>query len=84
MFVLQPLCRYSSASLTCLPLFPCIVSKFKNYTKLCFYHTIVLREDELEESFVKGWGKGGQKVNKTSNCVELKHIPTGIAVKVNI
>ncbi len=45
---------------------------------------VVLCESDLEEKFVRGFGKGGQKVNKTSNCVELKHLPTGIAVKVNI
>ena len=44
---------------------------------------VVLCESELEEKFVKGFGKGGQKVNKTSNCVELKHLPTGITVKVD-
>ena len=43
---------------------------------------IVVCESELEEKFVRGFGKGGQKVNKTSNCVELKHLPTGITVKV--
>ena len=42
---------------------------------------IVVCESELEEKFVRGFGKGGQKVNKTSNCVELKHLPTGITVK---
>lgn len=45
---------------------------------------VVLCESQLEEKFVKGFGKGGQKVNKTSNCVELKHIPTGVTVKVCI
>lgn len=45
---------------------------------------VILCESELEEKFVKGFGKGGQKVNKTSNCVELKHLPSGITVKVNI
>ena len=45
---------------------------------------VVLCESDLEEKFVRGFGKGGQKVNKTSNCVELKHLPTGIAVKVSI
>jgi protein subunit release factor B len=45
---------------------------------------IVVCESELEEKFVRGFGKGGQKVNKTSNCVELKHLPTGITVKVNM
>lgn len=42
----------------------------------------VLSEDELEEQFVRGSGPGGQATNKTSNCVVLKHIPTGIVVKV--
>lgn len=43
-----------------------------------------IREQDLEESFVRGSGHGGQKVNKTNNCVYLKHIPTGIAVKCHI
>ena len=34
--------------------------------------------DDIEETFSRGHGKGGQKVNKTSNCVHLKHIPTGL------
>ena len=42
-----------------------------------------IREQDLEESFVRGSGHGGQKVNKTNNCVYLKHLPTGIAVKWN-
>ncbi|CAG5136388.1 unnamed protein product [Candidula unifasciata] len=40
-----------------------------------------LKPEELEESFVRGSGPGGQSVNKTSNCVVLKHIPSGIVVK---
>jgi len=40
-----------------------------------------IREEDIEESFVRSGGKGGQKVNKTSSCVYLKHIPTGIEVK---
>ncbi|XP_071493463.1 mitochondrial translation release factor in rescue-like [Diadema antillarum] len=40
-----------------------------------------LKEEELQESFVRGSGPGGQATNKTSNCVVLKHIPTGITVK---
>ncbi|XP_066300097.1 mitochondrial translation release factor in rescue-like [Branchiostoma lanceolatum] len=38
-------------------------------------------ESELEESFQRGWGPGGQATNKTNNCVLLKHVPTGIVVK---
>ena len=41
-----------------------------------------LNEDDLEEMFVRGSGPGGQATNKTSNCVVLKHTPTGISVKV--
>lgn len=41
-----------------------------------------LKEEELEEQFVRGSGPGGQATNKTSNCVVLKHIPTGLVVKV--
>ena len=41
-----------------------------------------LKEEEIEEQFVRGHGPGGQAVNVSSNCVVLKHIPTGIFVKV--
>ncbi|KAK2156090.1 hypothetical protein LSH36_222g04038 [Paralvinella palmiformis] len=40
-----------------------------------------LIESDLEETFIRGSGPGGQKINKTSNCVMLKHLPTGIVVK---
>lgn len=40
-----------------------------------------IREEDIKESFVRSSGKGGQKVNKTSSCVYLKHIPTGMEVK---
>ncbi|KRX10715.1 hypothetical protein PPERSA_08710 [Pseudocohnilembus persalinus] len=42
---------------------------------------IKISEKDLEWSFIRGGGKGGQKVNKTSNCALLKHVPTGIQVK---
>jgi len=38
-------------------------------------------EEDIRESFVRSGGKGGQHVNKTSTCVYLKHLPTGIEVK---
>jgi protein subunit release factor B len=41
-----------------------------------------LQNRDILESFVRSGGSGGQKVNKTSTCVQLKHIPTGLAVKV--
>ena len=40
-----------------------------------------IREEDLIEKFILGSGKGGQKINKTSSCVYLKHIPSGIEVK---
>lgn len=40
-----------------------------------------VKESDLEERFVRSSGKGGQHVNKTSTCVWLKHVPTGIEVK---
>ena len=40
-----------------------------------------IHEEDLEESFVRSSGKGGQHVNKTSTCVYLRHIPTKIEVK---
>jgi protein subunit release factor B len=40
-----------------------------------------IREEDIEESFIRSGGKGGQHVNKVSTCVYLKHIPTGIEVK---
>lgn len=38
-------------------------------------------ERELVEKFVRGSGPGGQKLNKTSSCVYLKHLPSGMEVK---
>jgi protein subunit release factor B len=40
-----------------------------------------LREVDIEEKFIGGRGRGGQKVNKTSSTVYLKHIPSGIEIK---
>lgn len=39
---------------------------------------------DLLEKFVRGSGAGGQKINKTSNCVFLKHPPSGIAIKCQL
>lgn len=40
-----------------------------------------VREADLEESFVRSGGHGGQNVNKVSTCVMLLHRPTGLQVK---
>jgi protein subunit release factor B len=40
-----------------------------------------IKEGDLVEKFILGSGSGGQKINKTSSCVYLKHIPSGIEIK---
>ncbi len=36
---------------------------------------------EIEEKFIHGGGRGGQKINKSTSTVQLKHLPTGTLVK---
>lgn len=40
-----------------------------------------IEESDLIEKFIIGSGRGGQKLQKTSSCVYLKHLPTGIEIK---
>jgi protein subunit release factor B len=40
-----------------------------------------IREEDLEEHFIRGSGKGGQKINKTASCVQLIHHPTGTEIR---
>jgi protein subunit release factor B len=41
------------------------------------------RPDEVEEVFCRSGGPGGQHVNKVSTAVTLRHLPTGISVRVS-
>jgi protein subunit release factor B len=41
-----------------------------------------IEPQDFDEKFIRGSGAGGQKVNKTASCVWLKHLPTGVEVKV--
>ncbi|NGX50499.1 MAG: Peptide chain release factor 1 [Chlamydiae bacterium] len=42
---------------------------------------LAIHDSDLIEKFILGSGSGGQKINKTSSCVYLKHIPSKIEVK---
>lgn len=80
----RPKCINSASVL--LARFPCetcfnLESK-RFYVSRKTYKFPDLHGDDLEEEFVRGSGPGGQSVNKTANCVVLKHKPTGIVVKV--
>lgn len=44
-------------------------------------HQANLCEDDIQESFVRSSGPGGQNANKTATCVVLKHRPSGITVR---
>lgn len=57
------------------------VSKEKEEALLKRMESLGIFEKDIIEKFVRSSGKGGQKVNKTSTCVYLKHIPTDIEVK---
>jgi protein subunit release factor B len=42
---------------------------------------LAVRAEDITEHFTRGGGPGGQKINKTSSTVVLKHLPTGIEVR---
>lgn len=44
--------------------------------------SLAVRPEDVEERFVRGGGAGGQKINKTSSTVVLKHRPTGVEVRI--
>ncbi len=57
------------------------VSSSKEKALLDRMRELNVNEDDLEERFIRSSGPGGQKTNKTSSCVCLRHIPTDITVK---
>jgi peptide chain release factor len=44
------------------------------------FSKITINESDLIEKFILGGGPGGQSVNKTRNCVQLTHLPSGLQV----
>ena len=57
------------------------VGKAKEKALKRTFTALTIQETDIEEKFIRASGKGGQKVNKTSSCVYLKHKPTGIEIK---
>jgi peptide chain release factor len=57
------------------------VSEEKNKWLREHMEALDIQEKDIEEKFIRSSGHGGQNVNKTSTCVYLKHLPTGIEVK---
>ena len=42
---------------------------------------VMIKDDDIEEMFIRSSGPGGQNVNKVASCVWLRHRPTGLIVK---
>lgn len=57
------------------------VSDEKNRWLLRRMAELEVREEELEERFVRSSGRGGQHVNKTATCVQVRHLPSGIEAR---
>lgn len=62
-----------------MPFFP--VSPQKQAALDALMRRLGVREDELEEQFIRSSGPGGQRVNKVSTCVVLRHRPSGLEVR---
>ena len=62
-----------------MPLFPVSPEKQRQLEEKM--RRLGLREDDLVEDFIRGSGAGGQKVNKTSVAVFLRHPPSGLEVR---
>jgi protein subunit release factor B len=61
--------------------FTLMISRDKIRELLVRMGRLGISRDDLEESFIRGSGHGGQKVNKTSSTVRLRHVPTGVEVR---
>lgn len=58
-----------------------MVNPAKEKALLDKFVSLGVRQTDIIESFIRSSGPGGQNVNKTSTCVYLRHLPTGIEVK---
>ncbi len=58
------------------------VTQKKEAELLARMNTLGILESDLDESFISSGGPGGQKVNRTASCVQLRHKPSGLEVKM--
>lgn len=68
-------CRYTEG----MSSFPVSLEKEDQLAKRMA--SLGVRESDIDETFVRSGGHGGQNVNKTSTCVMLVHRPSGVQVK---
>jgi len=57
------------------------VSEAKNRWLQQRMQELSIKEEDLEERFVRSSGKGGQHVNKTSTAVQIRHLSSGIEAR---
>ena len=62
-----------------MPQFP--VSPEKQQALKALMDRLGVREEDLEERFVRSGGPGGQNVNKVETCVVLRHPASGVEVR---
>ncbi len=57
------------------------VSEQKNRWLAARMAELDVREEDLEERFVRSSGRGGQHLNKTSSAVQVRHLPSGLEAR---
>jgi protein subunit release factor B len=62
-----------------MPIFPVSIEKERALAERM--QRLGVREQDLDEAFVRSSGPGGQNVNKSATCVVLVHRPSGVSVR---
>lgn len=59
----------------------CMITPDKHEKLRARMERLRIREEDLDEHFIRGSGKGGQKINKTASCVQLVHRSSGTEIR---